>query len=200
MPIEIDVDERLRDIGAVTLELADELGVEAISYRAIAKAMGGSTKLVTKYLPTRAELLLNAVRIAMENWRSESDQVLAEAASDERLRALAHWSCTTGAGDLAIRKLMVEVMSTHAVPHEVEQVLSGIAHTHREALLEAATIDRYEDPEAVVDAIFLATYGYFISTLRDLGAWPADRAAAAIDVVLDNAPRRRRSPRRRGAR
>ena len=30
MPIEIDVEERLRDIGAVTLAIADEGGVEAI--------------------------------------------------------------------------------------------------------------------------------------------------------------------------
>lgn len=190
MPIEIDVDERLRDIGAVTLELADELGVEGISYRAIAKAMGGSTKLVTKYLPTRVELLLNAVRIAMERWREESDRVLAEAASGERLRALSHWSCTTGAGDLAIRKLMVEVMSTHAVAPEVEQAMSGISQNHREALVEAAAADGYAHPRAVADIVFLATYGYFVSTLRELDEWPAARAAAAIDAALDHAPRR----------
>lgn len=189
MPIEIDVEERLRDIGAVTLAIADEGGVEAISYRAIARALGGSTKLVTKYLPTRVELLVNAVRIAMEGWQADSARVQEGAAPGDQLRALARWSCTTGPGDLAIRRLMVEVVSTSTVAPEVEEAMSGISKTHREALLEAAVADGYEHPREIADAVFLATYGYFVSTLRELGEWPDPRAAAALDAILDHAPR-----------
>lgn len=196
MPIEVDVDERLREIGEATLEIADAEGVSGISYRSVAKALGGSTKLVTKYLPTRTELLANAIRIAQARWKADSDRVIAAAPPGGRVRAIALWSCTTDTGDLAIRKLNVEILSSHEVPQTVVEALSKTAVRHLDALREAAVLDGYEQPEQVADAIFLATYGYFVSTLRDLGAWTEPRAAAAVEAILSAAPRRARPKRR----
>lgn len=194
MPIEVDVDERLREIGEVTLEIADAEGVSGVSYRSVARALGGSTKLVTKYLPTRAELLANAIRIAQARWRVDSDRVIAEAPPGGRVRAIALWSCTTDTGDLAIRKLNVEILNSHEIPRPVVEALSRTAVRHIAALREAAELDGYAQPEHVADAIFLATYGYFVSTLRDLDAWTEERAAAAVETILSGAPRRAPGP------
>lgn len=72
MPAEIDRAERLDDIARAVLEIAREHGGQAVTVRAVAARLGGSTTLVTKYLPSRPALLANALRYVRENWAAES--------------------------------------------------------------------------------------------------------------------------------
>ncbi|HJG47134.1 TetR family transcriptional regulator, partial [Corynebacterium variabile] len=61
MPREVDTSARLQRIADATLAVAREQGTRAVTLRAVAKELGGSTTLVTNYLKTRADLILNAL-------------------------------------------------------------------------------------------------------------------------------------------
>ena len=72
MPIDVNTQERLRAIAIATLEVAEARGADGVTMRAVAERMGGSTTLVTNYIPNRAGLLMNAVGYAFEQWQDES--------------------------------------------------------------------------------------------------------------------------------
>ena len=187
MPIEVDVDERLREIAVATLDVARERGVNAVSYRSVARAMGGSTAIVTNYLPTRAALLKNALHHTLALWHLEIGRVVADAQPGDRLRTLATWSCTTQPDDLVIRHMLIHALAE--IDHTVA-ILSDLqrdADEHREALLNAAKDDGVSDPAALADAIYLICHGFYLSPVESRDDCPDSRAAAAIEAVLASA-------------
>ncbi|MFC5676114.1 TetR/AcrR family transcriptional regulator [Aeromicrobium endophyticum] len=193
MPIEVNVDDRLREIAAATLDVARESGVNAVSYRSVARAMGGSTAIVTNYLPTRAALLKNALDHTMALWHVEMARVVAEARPGDRLRTLATWSCTTEPDDLVIRHMLIHALAELGHPVAILSDLQRDADEHRQALLQAATDDGVPDPAALADAIYLICHGFYLSTVEARDAWPDSRASAAIDAVLASGGLRSRS-------
>lgn len=190
MPIEVNVEERLRRIAEATFVVASTQGVHAVSYRSVAKRLGGSTAIVTNYLPTRSALLQNALRHVLLSWHDEMAAAAEDAAPGDQLRTLAQWSCTTQPEDLVLRHILIHALAEEvAAPAEMLDAFQADAAAHRTALAEAATADGYRDPEALVDAIYLLCRGFYLSTVEDVSSWDHERAWAAIDAVLTGWPR-----------
>lgn len=74
-------------------------GLDGVSIRAVAKRIGGSTTLVTNYLPTREALLRNAIEHTMRDWDADLDQALEGTPAPGRLAVLARWACSTTGND-----------------------------------------------------------------------------------------------------
>ena len=184
MPKEVDVATRLRQIAEATLEVAQSQGVGTVSYRSVAKALGGSTTVVTNYLPTRGSLLENALRHVNQSWEAEMDEALAAAAPGEALLTLARWSCTTQPADLIVRRMLIRALAEMSETVEMLPAFQDDALMHRRALERAARLDGYAEPEQVADAVYLMCRGFYLATVEAREGWPDERARAAVDAVM----------------
>jgi len=180
MPSQIDVPTRLQAIAEATLELTRAQGPQAVTVRALAERLGGSTTLVTKYVPSRLALLLNAFRYVDEQWQRDKTEALDGRTGMDGVRALAEWSMQTNNYDDAIRRLWLEALASRPrdvdLPREEAQDEFNVI---RRTVLAAG------QPPWLADLMFLAFRGYYISSVEDPAAWPPDRAFKALTGVLD---------------
>lgn len=184
MPIEVDVDQRLHAIAEATLTVAGRDGVGAVTYRSIARELGGSTTMVTNYLPTRSALLQNVLRHVSKRWDAELDAVLSSSAPGERLRDVAKWSCSTEPHDLVFRRMLFHALIEMSDADDVSSVLDEDGADHREVFRRAAIDDGRPDADQLADAMFLLARGYYFATVDNAATWSEDRVARAIDALL----------------
>ncbi|MFZ3562749.1 TetR/AcrR family transcriptional regulator [Streptomyces sp. BH097] len=195
MPIEVDEAQRLDEIAAATIEVARERGVRAVTIRAVAQRLGGSTAMVTNYIPSRSALMANALRRADKEWERQEAVALEGVEGAERLPALLRWMCTTTHDDEVLRRLLFEIVSEGpAAGQEVEQVRSSTARAHREAFRELAAQAGVPSACDAGDILHLLLRGYWLSTLEDPEGWPTERgihvALAALELLRGELPER----------
>jgi len=184
MPIDVDIDARLTDIARATLEVIRVRGTAGLTIRAVADALGGSTTLVTNYLPNRAALLRNAMRIALDEWEAELDAHLADVPERERLEAAAHWATTTTGDDHVLRRLFLETIAHAEADTELHAALRDDARQTREYLAQEADRAQARDPQFVADALHLLLRGYYLSSLEDPESWPPEQMAALLTRII----------------
>ncbi len=183
MPIDVDEVQRRKEIAQATLAVAAREGARAVTIRAVAKELGGSTAMVTNYVPTRIALITNAVRAAESRWRADLEARVGDLEGKERLRAMVEWNLSTEPDDLLLRTLWVEMLSSvHTDQNGVDR---GEADESRQEFLDAAIASGVPDAELAVDVLFLLTRGYFISTVEDPAFWTAERAGRVARAVVD---------------
>jgi AcrR family transcriptional regulator len=187
MPIDVDEPQRLREIAAATVRVARDGGPRSVTIRAVAKEMGGSTAVITNYLPSRGALMFNAFKLHDQLWQEDLDRHIHGLTGIPRLRALTEWHCTNDATDDVLRRLWIEMLS-------VIQTLPGdlVEASHNQsrrayAEIANATADA-ELPNAAADMLFLIIRGFFVASIEDPVSWPPERAAAtalrAVDLLL----------------
>ncbi|MWA08414.1 TetR/AcrR family transcriptional regulator [Streptomyces sp. BA2] len=185
MPIEVDAAHRLDEIAAATIEVARERGVRAVTIRAVAERLGGSTAVVTNYVPSRADLMVNALRHAEREWAREADGLLSGVQGIERLSALARWMCSTVDDDEVMRRLLMEIIAAGpAAGREAEQVRE-LARDQREELQGVVTEADVPGPDLAADVLHLLFRGYWLSALEDPEGWPAERGERAAQAVVE---------------
>ncbi|MFG2650404.1 TetR/AcrR family transcriptional regulator [Streptomyces sp. NPDC048436] len=183
MPIDVDEVQRRKEIAQATLAVAARDGARAITIRAVAKELGGSTAMVTNYVPTRIALITNAVRAAESRWRADLDDHVGELGGKERLRATVEWHLSTEPEDLLLRTLWVEMLSTaHTDPAGVDR---RQPRESRQEFLEASIAAGVPDAELAADMLSLLTRGYFVSTIEDPAYWTPERAGRIARAVVD---------------
>ncbi|MET9319258.1 TetR/AcrR family transcriptional regulator [Streptomyces sp. NPDC003038] len=183
MPIDVDEVQRRKEIAQATLAVAARDGARAITIRAVAKELGGSTAMVTNYVPTRTALITNAVRAAESRWRTDLETRVGDLEGKELLRATVEWNLSTEPDDLLLRTLWVEMLSSmHTDPNGVDH---GEPHGSRREFREAAMAAGAPDAELAADILFLLTRGYFISTVEDPSFWTTERAGRVARAVVD---------------
>ncbi|MGW4344002.1 TetR/AcrR family transcriptional regulator [Streptomyces sp. NPDC004690] len=193
MPIEVDEAQRLDEIAAATIEVARERGVRAVTIRAVAQRLGGSTAMVTNYVPSRSALMANALRRAEKEWGREEEAALEGVEGADRLPALVRWMCTTTSDDEVMRRLLFEIISEGATAgEEVEQVRDATARAHRDALGAVVAEAGIPAPALAADVLHLLLRGYWLATLEDPENWPAERgtrvALAVLELLRKGAP------------
>ncbi|MER7111668.1 TetR/AcrR family transcriptional regulator [Streptomyces sp. NPDC000229] len=183
MPIDVDEVQRRKEIARATLAVAARDGARAVTIRAVAKELGGSTAMVTNYVPTRIALITNAVRAAESRWRADLEARVGELEGKDRLRAIVEWNLSTEPDDLLLRTLWVEMLSSvHTDPNGLDQ---REPHESRQEFVEAALAAGVPDAELAADVLFLLTRGYFISTVEDPAFWSAERVGRVARAVVD---------------
>jgi AcrR family transcriptional regulator len=180
VPIEVDAGARRDELARATLALAARHGSAGVTIRAVAERLGGSTTLVTNYVPTRAALLLNAVLYMMRRWEDVRARALEGVADDERLTALARWSCTTTPDDVAFRRLLVELVAQPDPPEGLAP-LAADAREHRDDLADAARRADLADPEHAADALFLLLRGFYYISVEQPGRYAPGHVLGVVE-------------------
>ncbi|HEX2312755.1 MAG TPA: TetR/AcrR family transcriptional regulator, partial [Thermomonospora sp.] len=171
MPVEIDIAQRLATIADATLRIVADEGLDGVTIRAVAKRIGGSTTLVTNYLPTREALLRNAVEHALQAWATDADEAVAGTADRERLVAIARWACSTTGDDQVLRRLFLEILGRSRPDSEALQALREDARRAREPVIDAAREAGAADAAFVADILHLVLRGFYVSSLEDPEHW-----------------------------
>lgn len=189
MPREVDSAQRLTDIAAATIAVARASGAHAVTIRSVARQLGGSTTLVTNYLPSRAALVLNALDQGRDRWEAERTDALAQAEPRDRLHALVDWSLSSTSDDPVLRTLILEIVANAgfepgmaaALQRESTQFIELLAATAREA--------GFEDPDAVADVTYLLVRGAYIASTEDPGRWTDQHLRRVILGAIEAHPR-----------
>lgn len=186
MPIEVDEAERLDEIAAATIRLAKERDVRAVTIRAVAEQLGRSTTVITNYIPSRIDLMINALRHADKELAREAEEVMRGTEGAESLRALSRWMCSTTPEDVVIRRLLQEVLIAGAsIGPANQEVLRAISRGHHDHLADVVVEAGLRHAELVTDILHLLFRGYWMAAMEDPERWPAEAGVAAVLAVID---------------
>jgi AcrR family transcriptional regulator len=185
MPEAIDRDARLDDIAKATLDVATEQGVDSVTIRAIAARMGGSTTVITRFVPSRAALIDNVIRYIQARWRDELQDEVDTKTGTDRIRALIRWSTRPTDPDRLIRRFWLQALTND--DDRAQQVARDDARREH-ARIRAAVTDAGND-QWVADVLYLALRGYYVSSIEDPGRWSHGRAAASLERLIETEAR-----------
>lgn len=192
MPVEVDGAKRLDDIAEATLRVAERDGPGAITIRAVAAELGGSTAVVTYYVASRAELLRNVIRYAQRQWREDMLRATDGLKGRELLEALALWSVSTVGHDRAVRHLWLDMAARAPADSAAFRDLRNDTAEHRGTIRDAlaGAVDP-RDVEVGADVLYLMLRGFYFLSVEDPEHWTDDRIARAIRHVVDRLARDR---------
>lgn len=190
MPRDVDTDQRLADIAAATIRVARTSGAHAVTIRSVARELGGSTTLVTNYVPSRAALILNALDQGDDRWSHERDELLASAAPADRFGVLIEWSLSSTSDDPVLRTLILEVIANARFEPDMRASLLRESRAFQDLLERVAAESGYDDPVGVGAIAYTLLRGaYFVST-EDPDRWDESRLRSTITAALQLYPRR----------
>ena len=189
MPREVDADQRLADIAAATIRVARSAGSHAVTIRSVATELGGSTTLVTNYLPSRAALILNALDRGRDRWQVALDDALAAAAPEDRFAAVIEWSLTTGPDEPVLRALILEIVANADREPDLRAALHRESSAYQRVLVEQAETSGYADPEQVAGLAYLLVRGSYVASAEDPARWNEAQLREVIHATLAAQPR-----------
>jgi AcrR family transcriptional regulator len=188
MPIQVDVDQRRADVAEATFRVAARDGLRAVTLRSVAAALGASTTVITNYLPSRADLLLNAIDQIGEEWLAELRQITATSHGETALRRVMLDAVTWDDQERLRNHFWVAVLAAPVRTAEIDERLAAGSEAVRAILEGLLTECGHRDPASAADVLFLVAQGVFVSVVEAEDDWPPERArrtaAAAVDAVL----------------
>ncbi|WP_353826583.1 TetR/AcrR family transcriptional regulator [Agromyces sp. SYSU T0242] len=186
MPAEVDTAERLADLARATVEVARERGTHAVTLRAVAERLGRSTAFITHYVPSRAELMANALEHARTQWDAERREALGDLVGVERLAAQVRWMCTSSPEESVFRSLWIEVIADVRAGHDraYELLRSVTDATYASFLDGARAVDR-DEAARIADLLYLTCRGYEVKSVEDPEGWPDERVQRSVELLLD---------------
>lgn len=187
MPIVVDGVQRRADVVREATALVVEGGIQALSFRNLAKALGCSTTVISHYFQDKNDVLAETFRHAAAQAHARRDQVLAETGGD-LLRAEEEMLPTS---EEQRRRWSVWLSFWNAAlfdPALAEEHRRGLAGT-RQRLRDHLAARSVAAPEEAATAIVDALYGIAVQALFDRDYWTAERqietfrraAKAALD-------------------
>lgn len=185
MPIQVDVDQRRRDIAEATFAVAARDGLPAVTLRSVAAELGTSTTAITNYLPTRADLLVNAVDDMGDEWLEELARILQTGLGPSQLRELMRASVTWDHDEQLRCTFWVALLTAKGRNEEVDRHLESTAAAVREVIEKVVEACRHPQPDVAADLLFLFAQGVFVSIVEAPAQWPVARLVAAADAAVD---------------
>ncbi len=185
MPIEVDETERLTEIASATVAVARERGTRSVTIRAVAEHLGRSTAFITNFMPSRADLMVNALEHAQERWSTDRAASLKGVTGRERLAALSRWMCSSSDSDMVLRSLWIEVIAD--VRRETQpayDVLRAVTDSTYEEFRRSAEEADLADAEQIAEILYLYCRGYHTKAVEDPARWNDERVNRALDVLL----------------
>jgi AcrR family transcriptional regulator len=190
MPRDVDPEQRLADIADATVRVARTAGAQAVTIRSVARELGGSTTLVTNYLPSRSALIKNVLDRARDRWRDERDAAIAAVPPADRLTAMLEWSLSSTSDDPVLRTLILEIVANATVEPELRASLHRESAEFQDAIADAASDAGYAEPDRVAQLVYLLIRGATIASTEDPDHWDEPQARAVILHAIAALPRR----------
>ncbi|WP_433563076.1 TetR/AcrR family transcriptional regulator [Nocardia sp. CA-151230] len=183
MPIEVDSADRRRRIGDAGLRVVRDRGIAALTVRAVAAELGGSTSLVTNYVRDRTELLGLTMDSVLRQWDTEAESLTG---ADGGLAELAAWAVDwySGDGPTVVAVLLKVLAADRPDPDRLETVRRELDILHGQ-LRHAARADNAEDSDLAADLLYLITRGAMVTSVEDPDRWPLERLTRAATHLVD---------------
>ena len=185
MPRHVDHEERRDAIIQATLAVLAEHGPSGLTFRAVAKRMGGSSTLVTHYLPNRQELL-DALVEQMAEWPEELLEL--EAGADdprEKLRVFLLWLLPVDERGWLEERARLSLAGEPAIRERTQHLLdswdTNVRRLMAEHLTDLVPPDRLP---VTVDVLRSITNGLTLTWAEHPGEWPPERQFAVVDETL----------------
>lgn len=191
MPKDIDREARLQAIAEATIRVARASGANAVTIRAVARELGGSTTLVTNYLPSRAALILNVLDRASARWRAAYEDVAVDLSPTERFEALVSWQAEPDDTEPVLRALILEIVANAETEPALRDTLRRESASYRAVLRAAADEAGYTDPELATELGYLLLRGAYFANAEDPDHW---HAARTNEITLSALRALRREP------
>jgi AcrR family transcriptional regulator len=189
MPREVDTGQRYADIAAATIRVARTAGAQAVTIRSVARELGGSTTLVTNYLPSRAALIMNALDQGRDRWLEERSAAVAALPPSERLAGLVDWSLSSSPDDAVLRTLILEIVANAGVEPELRASLQRESREFQDVLESTARESGFTDPRHVAELLYVLVRGAYIATMEDSEHWDETRVRDLVQATLAGLPR-----------
>lgn len=183
-------EERKRQILAAAAETVAEMGVERLTFRAVAQAAGVSIGMITYYFPTKNDLLIGTLRESVARMTDLTGRASRSQPSIESVRTAleislrpteegANWPfrlayAAHAAHDEELRAYHVERLALIR-----GNMLMGIRGS-----MEHGELDPSLDAELLADAVLALYQGLSIDATLDPARMSPQRAMDALDLVL----------------
>ncbi|MUN07801.1 TetR family transcriptional regulator [Agromyces luteolus] len=185
LPAEVDTAERLAEIAHATVAVAQERGTHAVTLRAVAERLGRSTAFITHFVPSRAELMANALELARSRWDDERRDELGDLLGVERLAALTRWMCTSSPEESVFRSLWIEVIADVRAGHDrAYHLLRTVTDATYASFLDGARAADREEAARIADILYLYCRGYEVKSVEDPEGWPDERVQRSLELLL----------------
>ena len=191
MPKDIDREARLQAIAEATIRVARTSGANAVTIRAVARELGGSTTLVTNYLPSRSELILNVLDRASARWRAEYEGAADGLSAAERFEALVSWEPEPDEVEPVLRALILEIVANAETEPALRDALRRESESYRAVLHDAAREAGYADPALATELGYLLLRGSYFANAEDPAHWHPARTREITLSALRALPQAR---------
>lgn len=184
MPIQVDVEQRRADIAEATFRVAARDGLGGVTLRSVAAELGASTTTITNYLPTRVDLLVNAVDRLGDEWRAELEEIIDAYQGEAALREVMRRAVAWDQDELLRCQFWVAVMAAPGRSAEVDRHLVDSEAAIRNLIEKVVEQCDVADPSATADVLYLFAEGVFAAIVEAPALWPPERLTAAADGLV----------------
>ena len=186
MPRTVDLAAREAEITAAAMELLATGGPKAVTLRALATRLGGSSTLVTHFYRNRSELLSAITSRIVSQYEEELAGLKEIDDPSQGLRATLEWLLPISPKDQGFERRRV-MMTVEADSDEtisgylatMEQKERAILRIHLSRLLPDVNIESY------IDILRSFTNGIALSVVESPVAWPPSRQIEALNRMLE---------------
>jgi AcrR family transcriptional regulator len=188
MPRYVDHDQRKRDILIATCKVLGHGGLSALSFRAVAKELGGSTTLVTHYFGSQAELLDGLAGWLVDDWEADlADLETGVEDPRERLLLFLKWLIPDSEESLLQERARIGLLAERQDRTEAAEMFDIWDRRMRELIRQhLKPIVPKKELEMRVDMIRVMTNGLTFSAIEHPDDWSTDRMWAVLDQSLSD--------------
>jgi AcrR family transcriptional regulator len=188
MPKVVDHEERREEIVQAAIEILSTGGPSMLTMEAVGRKLGGSTRMVNHYYPSRGDLLADLGPRLRERWARDLQAVdTGSADARRRLRAFLVWRL---AHDTLRRASERAFLALLWVPSEDAASASAFHERGSEWMrgqiaLRLAGIVAHEDVDSMVDILQTSVSGILVAAEENPDRWPPEREVAVVDRLLE---------------
>jgi AcrR family transcriptional regulator len=183
VPRHVDESARIAEIVHTVLRIAARSGLQAVTFRSVAAALGSSTTVITHFLPDREAMLQRAFDELRDGFRNAVAVAQLEPAGRPRLRALLGAAMALD-GDASYWAAYGQYM-THGERAEWAQAGRDDQGWFAEQLRQELAPHSLRVPlQLAVDLCMVTADGITVGVLVDASAWPRERQLATLDALF----------------
>jgi AcrR family transcriptional regulator len=186
MPRAVDHEGRRRAIIEATVEIIGEVGLDGLSFRAVAARLGGSSTLVTHYYSSRQALLDDLGVRLLRKWEDEVARLEAGVPNPrERLRLVLEWLLPSTKHALIEERARINLLASRNGQFQTLHLFRAWDR-HMRSLIGRHLVGLVPDDriDTVVDLLRSLTSGIALSAVEHPSMWTAKRQRALVEAAL----------------
>ncbi|GAB2845673.1 TetR family transcriptional regulator C-terminal domain-containing protein [Microbacterium insulae] len=184
MPRTLDLRARKQEIAEATMTVLARGGSKALTVKALATELGGSTTLITHIYPRKSDLYDGVL-----SWLESDLELSLQSAGDDLmgLRTFIEWCLPTDERSLAMERARLSLLTRADDDVRIREFLDNLEERMRSLIRERlAPIVRPEELETLTLYVRAVTNGAVLSAAEHPGKWTRQRQVRAASILLDS--------------